>query len=99
MNTTDISMLLTVVGGITMLTNLMVQVLKKSLWNKIPTNALALIIAEVLTLAGGAAYAQINGIAITWYLVFAAVIVGFMSAYAAMFGFDKLQEMLKAGKQ
>ena len=29
-----------------------------------------------------------------WYMVVAAVVVGFMVAYAAMFGFDKLKEAI-----
>ena len=43
----------------------------------------------------GIAYCQINVIAITWYLVAALIVAGFMVAYAAMFGFDKLQEIMK----
>lgn len=93
MNYTEvISTLLMIIGGVTILTNLIVQVFKTVTWDKIPTNFLALIVAEVLTLA---AYAQIQGIAITWYLVFAAVVVGLLSAYAAMLGYDKLVEALK----
>ena len=29
-----------------------------------------------------------------WYMIFAAVVLAFMVAYAAMFGFDKLKEAL-----
>ena len=36
----------------------------------------------------------ITGIGVTWYMVVAAVVVGMMVAYAAMFGFDKLKEAL-----
>lgn len=89
------STLLMIIGGVTILTNLIVQVFKTVTWDKIPTNFLALIVAEVLTLASGAAYAQIRGITITWYLVFAAIVVGLLSAYAAMLGYDKLIEVLK----
>ena len=32
---------------------------------------------------------------ITWYLVAALIVLGFLVAYAAMFGFDKLQEIMK----
>lgn len=95
MDMLNISMLLAVVGGITILTNIIVQVLKKITWDKVPTNLVALVVAEALTLAAGGAYAQMNALAITWYIVAGAVVVGFMSAYAAMFGFDKLQEMVK----
>jgi glucan phosphoethanolaminetransferase (alkaline phosphatase superfamily) len=93
--TIKLSVLLSIIGGITVLTNIIVQVLKKITWDKVPTNLVALFVAMVLTLTGGAAYAQTQGIAVTWYMVAAAIVVGFMVAYAAMFGFDKLQEILK----
>lgn len=94
MENINIALLLSIVGAITALTNIVVQVLKKITWDKVPTNLVALFVAEVLTLAAGGAYAQVNGIAITWYLVVAAVVVGFMVAYAAMFGFDKFKEIM-----
>lgn len=95
MDMLNISMPLAIVGGITILTNMIVQVLKKITWDKVPTNLVALLVAEALTLAAGAAYAQMNGVSITWYMAAGAIVVGFMSAYAAMFGFDKLQEMMQ----
>ena len=73
---------------------LVVQVLKKVTWDKLPTNALAIIVSLVLTLGAFFAYCSIKGIAIVWYMVFAAVVLAFMVAYAAMFGFDKLKEAL-----
>ena len=97
MENIDIALLLTIVGAITALTNVIVQVLKKITWDKIPTNILAVLVSMALTLAAGAAYAQIKNITITWYLVVAAVVVGFLCAYAAMFGFDKLKEIMNWG--
>lgn len=73
---------------------LVVQVLKKVTWDKLPTNALAMIVSLVLTLGAFFAYCSIKGIAVVWYMVFAAVVLSFMVAYAAMFGFDKLKEAL-----
>lgn len=90
-----VSTLLMLVGGITILTNIIVQVVKSITWDKIPTNLVALVVAEALTLAIGGAYASMKGIAIVWYMVAAAVVVGFMSAYAAMFGFDKFKEAIQ----
>ena len=66
MNAEIISTLLMIIGGVTILTNIIVQVVKTVTWDKIPTNFLALMVSEALTLAAGAAYAQIKGIAITW---------------------------------
>lgn len=99
MNAEIISTLLMIVGGVTVLTNIIVQVLKSITWDKLPTNLLALIVAEALMLAGGGAYAAVQGMAITWYMVVAAIILGFMAAYASMFGFDKLKETIQEWKQ
>lgn len=90
----NLSTLLSIVGVLVVLTNIITQVLKKALWDKLPTNILAVIISMVLTLIAFFAYCQINMIAVTWYMVIAAIIVGFLVSYAAMFGFDKLKETL-----
>ena len=52
-------------------------------------------ITEVVT--AGIAYFQIKQIAIAWYMIVALVVAGFMVAYAAMFGFDKLKEIMNWG--
>lgn len=93
-NFADLSVILSIVGVLVVLTNIVVQVLKKLTWDKLPTNALAAVVAMVLTLAAFFAYCQIKSIAVVWYMVAAAVVLGFMVAYAAMFGFDKLKEAL-----
>lgn len=98
MENISMAMLMTIIGAITVLTNIIVQVVKHITWDKLPTNFVALAVAELLTLATGGAYAQIHTIPITWYLVIGAVVVGFMSAYAAMFGYDKLKEAIQTMK-
>ena len=45
-----IPVLLLIVGVLVMLTNIIVEVLKKVLWDRLPTNILAVIVALVLTL-------------------------------------------------
>ena len=90
----DWSVILSIVGVLVVLTNIIVQVLKKLTWDRLPTNILAVIVAMGLTLAAFFAWCQIKGLAVVWYMVVAAVVVGFMVAYAAMFGFDKLKEAI-----
>lgn len=90
----NLSTILTIVGILVVLTNIVVQVLKKATWGKLPTNILAIIVSMVLTLVTFFAYCQINAIAVVWYMVVAAVVLGFLVSYAAMFGFDKLKEAL-----
>lgn len=90
----DWSLILSIVGVLVVITNIIVQVLKKLTWDKLPTNILATLVALLLTLAAFFAYCQINGITVVWYTVAAAVVLGFFVAYAAMFGFDKLKEAI-----
>lgn len=90
----DLSVILSIIGALVVLTNIIVQVLKKVTWEKMPTNILVIVISMVLTLAAFFAYCQIKTIAVAWYTVVAAIVLGFLVAYAAMFGFDKIKEAL-----
>ena len=90
----ELSAIITIIGVLVALTNIVVQVLKTSTWEKLPTNLLALVVAEVLTIGVGVAYCQINSIPLAWYMIAALIVIGFMVAYAAMFGFDKLKEIM-----
>ena len=94
------SVVISIIGVLVALTNIIVQVVKKAVWDKLPTNVLAVIVSMVLTLVTFFAYCQIKAIAVVWYMVAAVVVLGFMVAYAAMFGYDKFMEAIgKAGKQ
>ena len=86
--------LLTVIAVLVALTNIVVEVRKKLTWNKIPTDLLAIIVAVALTMLAFFAWASYAGITVLWYYIAAAIVVGLMVAYAAMFGFDKLKEIL-----
>ncbi len=90
----DMSVILSIVGVLVVLTNIISQVLKKMTWDKIPTNCLVIVISIALTLVAFFAYCQIKSIAVVWYMVVGAIVLGFLVAYAAMFGFDKLRETL-----
>ena len=95
----ELSVIIAIVGVMVALTNVIVEVAKKATWDKLPTNILAQIVGEVLTIGPGIAYFQIKAIPIAWYMVAALVVGGFMVAYAAMFGFDKLREIMNWGEQ
>ena len=94
------SAVISIIGVLVVLTNIIVQVLKKVTWEKLPTNILAVAVSMALTLVAFFAYCQIKAIAVVWYMVAAAIVLGFMVSYAAMFGYDKLMEAIgKTGKQ
>lgn len=50
------SVIISIIGVLVVLTNIVVQVLKKVTWDKLPTNALAMIVSLVLTLGAFFAY-------------------------------------------
>lgn len=89
----NVTTLLMVIGILVGLTNIFTQVLKK-VWDNFPSSLLALVIAIVLTMVAYFGYNAYYGYAATWYFIVAAIIIGFMVAYAAMFGFDKLREIV-----
>ena len=65
---TTVATLLSVIGVLVAITNIIVEVVKKVTWDKIPTQILALLVAEVLTLVAFFAYAQIAGLTVLWYM-------------------------------
>ena len=95
----DLAFLITIIGVLVALTNVITEVVKKLTWDKMPTNVLAVAVGELLILTSGLAYFQVNGIEVVWYYVVALVVIGFMVAYAAMFGFDKLKEIMNWGEK
>ena len=90
-----ISAVLLIVAILVVITNIIVQVVKKATWDKIPTNLLVVIVSMVLTVGAILAIFQIKAVAITWYMIAAVLILGIFVAYAAMFGFDKFREALE----
>lgn len=67
------SVIISIIGVLVVLTNIVVQVLKKVTWDKLPTNALAMIVSLVLTLGAFFAYCSIKEIAVwssrSWWLM------------------------------
>lgn len=90
-----VAVILPLVLVLMIVTNIITEVLKKLTWNKLPTNIVAFLVAMVVTLLAFFAVCQIAGIAIVWYMVVGAIVLGIFVAYAAMFGFDKLKQTLE----
>lgn len=80
---------------LTVVTNIIVQVLKGLTVGKIPTNFIAVAVAMIVTLVAFFAITAILHIAVAWYMVAGAVALGLFVSYAAMFGYDKLCEALE----
>jgi hypothetical protein len=78
--------------------NIIVEVVKK-VFPKVPTTLLATVLSVVITMAAFFAWAAIIDLAIQWYYVVAAFVLGWFVAYAAMFGFDKFKQALEKLKK
>lgn len=90
----DYAVLMTIIGALTVLTNLITEVVKPITQIKLPTELTATIIAEVLTLVAYFGWSDYKALTVEWYTVVAAVVVGLLVSYAAQFGFDKLKAAL-----
>ena len=90
----DIAVLLPVIAVLTAITNILVEVLKEVTYKIIPTQFLAVAVAEGLTMTAYFAYIMTHMVRTYWFYHVAAVVVGMMVAYAAMFGFDTLKQAL-----
>lgn len=93
----NISIILVIVSVLTILVNIITEVVKTAfeMKNTKDINLFVTIISVMLTTLVLLSYCQIKSIAITWYIALACIIVGFMVAYAAMFGYDKLLSYFK----
>ena len=60
---------------------------------KIPTDALVLVLSLALTITAFVAYMQYIQQAILWYMILAAIMAGFLVAFVAMYGWQKLTEL------
>lgn len=89
------ALVLPVVLVLTIVTTIIVEALKGLTYGKLPTNILAFIVAMVVTLTAFFAACQIVGIPIVWYMVVAAIVLGFFVCFAAMYGFDKLKQTME----
>ena len=94
-----ISVILPLVLVLMVVTNIIVEVLKKLTWERLPTNILVFVVAMVVTLTAFLAMCQITGVRALWYMVAGAVVLGVFVAYAAMFGFDKLRQTMEQLEQ
>ena len=93
------ALVLPVVLVLMVVTNIIVEVLKKLTWERLPTNILVFVVAMAVTLTAFLAACQIMGVRILWYMVAGAVVLGVFVAYAAMFGFDKLRQTMEQLEQ
>ena len=97
---TIISQVLIIVGILTLFVNIITEVMKNTfgiLKGSKAINVFVLILSLVASVGVFLAYWEIKQLEITWYIIAAFIVVGFLVAYAAMFGYDKLLKHFEKG--
>lgn len=88
------TILLAVVGGLAFIASVITQVIK-DIFKKIPTDLVVFVLSISLTVTAFIAYMQYIKAEMLWYMIVASVIAGFIVAFVAMFGWEKLSELWK----
>lgn len=94
--TLNITIILAVIGAIAFIVSVITQVIKGvGVFAKIPTDGLVLVLSIGITVSAFVAYMQYLHMTILWYMVLAAIMAGFVVAFVAMYGWEKLSELWK----
>lgn len=93
MNTT---LIIGIVGVLAFAVSIITQVFKGvSGLKKIPTDILVFVLSIGITVVAFIAYMQYIQQAILWYMIIAAIMAGFLVAFVAMYGWEKVAELWK----
>lgn len=93
---TILPMILAIIGTLAFLVSVITQVIKGvGIFSKIPTDILVLVLSIGITVTAFVAYMQYIQQTIIWYMIIAAIMAGFVVAFIAMYGWEKLSELWK----
>lgn len=93
---TNMTLLIAVIGVLAFIVSLITQVFKGvGGLAKIPTDILVLVLSIGITVTAFVAYMQYIQQVIIWYMIIAAILAGFIVAFVAMYGWEKLSELWK----
>lgn len=92
----NMTVILAVIGVLAFCVSVITQVFKGvGVLSKIPTDALVFVLSIGITVAAFMAYMQYIQMQILWYMILAAIMAGFIVAFVAMYGWEKLTELWK----
>lgn len=90
----NMTIILAVIGALAFIVSVITQVIKGiGIFNKVPTDVLVFVLSIGITVIAFIAYMQYIQMAILWYMILASVIAGFVVAFVAMYGWEKLSEL------
>lgn len=91
-----VSLLIIAIGILAFVVSVITQVIKGvGVFAKIPTNGLVMALSVVITMIAFVAIIQYMNYTLVWYMIVAAIIIGFFVAFVAMFGWEKFTDLWK----
>lgn len=92
----NMTIILAIIGALAFVVSVVTQVIKGiGVLSKLPTDILVFVLSIGITVAAFVAYMQYIQTTILWYMILAAIIAGFIVAFVAMYGWEKLSELWK----
>lgn len=92
----NLTLFVAVIGVLAFLVSVITEVFKNvGILKVIPTDIFVLILSVIMTMLAYVAFMQYIGQAILWYMLVAALLAGFIVAFIAMFGWEKITELWK----
>jgi hypothetical protein len=90
----NLSLILAVIGALAFIVSAITEVFKGvGVLSKIPTDIVVLVLSIGITVVAFIAYMQYKQQTILWYMILAAIMAGFLVAFVAMYGWEKLTEL------
>ena len=92
----NMTTILAVISALAFMVSVITQVFKGvGVLSKIPTDILVFVLSIGITVVAFVAYMQYIQMTILWYMILAAIMAGFIVAFIAMYGWEKLSELWK----
>lgn len=89
-----IPIVMAVVGALAFMVSVVTEVIKGvGIFSKIPTDILVFILSIAITVTAFVAYMQYIQQAILWYMILSSIMAGFVVAFIAMYGWEKLTDL------
>lgn len=92
----NMTIILAVIGALAFIVSVITQVIKGiGIFSKVPTDIVVFVLSIGITVVAFIAYMQYIQMAILWYMILASIVAGFVVAFVAMYGWEKLSDLWK----
>lgn len=96
----DMTLIIAIISVLAFMVSVITQVFKGvGVLSKVPTDILVFVLSIGLTVTAFIAYMQYIQQTILWYMIIASILAGFVVAFVAMYGWEKLSDLWNRFKE